>query len=84
MIGRSEEVRRENEQILRAILSDNQYEIVPQKWQEDQDKLVLKEAKDEGDKINVDGNDVGKVDLEESEVKVVTEARDTKDPVKWK
>lgn len=50
-----------------------------------QDKPVLKEAEDEGDKINVDVGDVDEFDLEkESEVKVATEGRDTEDPVKGK
>ncbi|XP_057855729.2 uncharacterized protein LOC131065282 [Cryptomeria japonica] len=75
MIGRNEGVGRETKQILRAILSNNNYEM---------DKPILEEDEDEGDKINVDVGDVDKVDSEESEVKVATEARDTEDPIKGK
>ncbi|XP_059067459.1 agamous-like MADS-box protein AGL8 homolog [Cryptomeria japonica] len=51
---------------------------------EGQDKPVLEEAEDEGDKINVDVSDVDKVDLEELEVKVASEEKHTEDLVKGK
>lgn len=52
VIGKSDKVGKETKQILREIILENQYEVIPEKSQEDVEKSILKEAEVEGDKDN--------------------------------